>query len=69
MGSDQVVAGYYRVSVARDEMRSPKLYEEEIERYSSYRNLTLGRLYSDIDYIARVTPPSSCPSCLASGGR
>lgn len=48
----RTVAGYYRVSVARDDMRSPELYEEEISRYCSYKGLELARIYSDVDYSA-----------------
>jgi DNA invertase Pin-like site-specific DNA recombinase/ribosomal protein L37E len=44
------VAGYYRVSLARDEMRAPELYQGEIERYCSYRDLSLDHVFSDIDY-------------------
>ena len=43
------VAGYYRVSRARDEMRAPELYAEQITSYCSYRKLTLAKIYSDID--------------------
>lgn len=43
------VAGYYRVSVARDDMKAPELYEEEITRYCAYRGVTLGAMYKDID--------------------
>ena len=43
------VAGYYRVSVARDGMKAPELYEEEIQRYCAYKDLTLGAMYTDID--------------------
>lgn len=44
------VAGYYRISVARDDMKAPELYEDEIRRYCSYRELPLGEIFSDIDY-------------------
>lgn len=44
------VAGYFRVSKARDGMSAPDIYEREIVRYCDYKGLTLGRLYSDIDY-------------------
>ena len=44
------VAGYYRVSQARDDMRAPEMYEEEIRRYCDYRNLDLTEVFSDIDY-------------------
>lgn len=50
MGS--LVAAYYRVSVARDNMHSPELYEEDIRRYCSYKGLELARIYSDVDYSA-----------------
>lgn len=43
------VAGYYRVSVARDDMKAPELYEEEITRYCAYKGVTLGAMYKDID--------------------
>lgn len=46
----QAVAGYYRVSQARDDMRAPELYEGEIERYCRYRRLRLTEIFSDIDY-------------------
>jgi hypothetical protein len=44
------VAGYYRVSVARDDMKAPELYVDEITRYCAYRNLVLKEIFSDIDY-------------------
>lgn len=44
------VAGYYRVSLARDDMRAPELYQGEIERYCSYKDLPLDHVFSDIDY-------------------
>lgn len=47
--SKKAVAGYYRVSQARDGMHAPELYEEEISRYCSFRNLTLAETFSDID--------------------
>ncbi len=46
------VAGYFRVSQARDGMKAPDLYEDEIRRYCSYRSLVLGQVFSDIDYSA-----------------
>ncbi|MGH2757289.1 MAG: recombinase family protein [Actinomycetota bacterium] len=46
------VAGYYRVSVARDNMHAPELYEEEIKRYCLYKKLDLARVFSDVDYSA-----------------
>jgi site-specific DNA recombinase len=44
------VAGYYRVSKAREGMNSPQLYEEQIHRYCEYRGFTLARIYADIDH-------------------
>jgi len=44
------VAGYFRVSVARDDMKAPELYSDEITRYCGYRNLVLKEIFSDIDY-------------------
>jgi DNA invertase Pin-like site-specific DNA recombinase len=43
------VAGYYRVSVARDDMKAPELYRDEIERYCNYKRLQLTDVFSDID--------------------
>ncbi|MGH2757290.1 MAG: hypothetical protein ACRDI3_05825 [Actinomycetota bacterium] len=43
------VAGYYRVSQARDDMHAPELYEQEITRYCSYKALDLAKIYSDIE--------------------
>jgi site-specific DNA recombinase len=50
MGDQRAVAGYFRVSVARDDMKAPELYGGEIARYCSYRNLDLREIFSDIDY-------------------
>ena len=47
-------AGYYRVSVARDDMKAPQIYEEEIRRYCSYRGIELGPVFSDIE----IHPPA-----------
>ena len=44
------VAGYYRVSQARDGMKAPEIYEDEISRYCAYRKLELGEIFSDLDY-------------------
>jgi DNA invertase Pin-like site-specific DNA recombinase len=46
---DKPVAGYYRISVARDGMQAPEMYEDEIRRYCTYKGLTLGRIYKDLD--------------------
>lgn len=43
------VAGYYRVSQARDGMKAPELYLDEITRYCAYKHLSLGEVFSDID--------------------
>ena len=43
------VAGYYRVSQARDDMKAPEMYEDEITRYCDYRQLDLGEVCADID--------------------
>jgi DNA invertase Pin-like site-specific DNA recombinase len=42
-------AGCFRVSVARDDMKAPELYRDEIERYCTYKRLSLGVVFSDID--------------------
>jgi DNA invertase Pin-like site-specific DNA recombinase len=42
-------AGYFRVSQARDDMKAPELYRDEIERYCTYRRLKLAQVFSDID--------------------
>jgi site-specific DNA recombinase len=52
MAQQAVVAGYFRVSQARDDMHAPELYIGEIERYCSYRGLELVKIFSDIDYSA-----------------
>lgn len=46
------VAGYFRVSHARDGMKAPQLYQHEIDRYCLYRGLTIGEVFSDIDFSA-----------------
>ncbi len=43
------VAGYFRVSQARDDMRAPELYRDEIDRYCAYNGLKLAEVFSDID--------------------
>jgi DNA invertase Pin-like site-specific DNA recombinase len=50
--ADLPAAGYFRVSVAREDMRAPEIYTEEIERYCRYRCLVLAEVFSDIDYSA-----------------
>ena len=49
MHEHNLVAGYFRVSKARDDMHAPDVYRGEIERYCSYRELDLAQVYSDID--------------------
>lgn len=58
MPEQSVVAGYNRVSLARDNMHAPELYEHEITRYCTYRSITLGHIYSDIDHSAFRGAPS-----------
>lgn len=50
---DKPVAGYFRVSKARDEMSAPDIYRGQIEDYCRYKHLKLGKLYSDIDFSGR----------------
>ncbi|MEA2491729.1 MAG: site-specific recombinase [Acidobacteriota bacterium] len=50
------VAGYYRVSQARDGMHAPELYEDEIARYCLFRKLGLAETFSDIDYSGYKNP-------------
>ena len=45
----QPAAGYYRISVAREDMRAPELYADEIQRYCNYKHLQLGKVFADID--------------------
>lgn len=47
------VAGYFRVSQARDGMHAPELYLQEINRYCAYRQLEIGEIFSDVDFSAR----------------
>ena len=49
MNQLKLVAGYFRISQARDDMRAPELYRDEIEGYCSYRKLNLAKIFSDID--------------------
>lgn len=50
---DKPVAGYFRISKARDEMSAPEIYRGQIEDYCRYKRLKLGKLYSDIDFSGR----------------
>lgn len=43
------VAGYYRVSVSREGMIAPEIYESEIARYCEFKGLALAENFSDID--------------------
>lgn len=52
MPQPETVAGYFRVSHARDDMRAPELYRDQIERYCAYKHLQLAEIFSDIDYSA-----------------
>ena len=52
MPEPETVAGYFRVSHARDDMRAPELYRDQIERYCAYKGLVLAEVFSDIDYSA-----------------
>jgi Resolvase, N terminal domain len=44
------VAGYFRVSKARDDMAAADVYRQEIERYCSYKRLEFVEVFSDIDF-------------------
>lgn len=59
--NDQKVAGYYRVSVARDDMKAPELYQDEIERYCNYRSLELFEVFSDVDHSGTEAPNHARP--------
>ena len=50
MVEQRPVAGYFRVSQARDGMKAPEMYQDEIERYCRYKDVRLGRVFSDIDF-------------------
>lgn len=54
------VAGYFRVSDARDGMKAPELYQNDIERYCRYRDLLTGEVFADIDFsvFRGARPPS-----------
>jgi site-specific DNA recombinase len=47
------VAGYFRVSKARDEMSAPDIYRGQIEDYCTYKGFQLAEVFSDIDLSAR----------------
>jgi len=55
-------ARYFRVSVARDDMKAPELYRDEIERYFTYKRLSLRGVFSDIDRSASEGPSLVLPS-------
>lgn len=44
------VAGYFRVSKARDDGIAPDVYQREIEGYCKYRELELVEVFSDVDF-------------------
>ena len=52
MTEEKPVAGYFRISRARDDMKAPELYRDELERYCRYKRLQLA-VFSDIDVSAR----------------
>jgi DNA invertase Pin-like site-specific DNA recombinase len=52
MQERQSVAGYFRISQARDDMRAPELYRDEIMTYCRHRRLDLTEIFSDIDFSA-----------------
>ncbi|MGH2788071.1 MAG: recombinase family protein [Actinomycetota bacterium] len=47
------VAGYARVSKARDDMMAPDIYQRQIEDYCRYKGLDLAHVFHDIDYSGR----------------
>ena len=47
--SELPVAGYFRVSQSRDDMKAPELYRDEIDRYCAYKRLRLAEVFSDLD--------------------
>jgi DNA invertase Pin-like site-specific DNA recombinase len=50
MANPSRVAGYFRVSQAREGMSAPELDEDEIRRYCRYRQVDLAEVFCDIDY-------------------
>ena len=57
MSGIKPVAGYFRVSKARDDMQAPDIYKEQIEAYCRYRGLALSHIFSDIDFSGRRNAP------------
>jgi hypothetical protein len=49
-GLMDLVAGYFRVSQARDGRQSPDIYRDEIDRYCASKQLALAEVFADIDY-------------------
>ena len=47
------VAGYFRISKARDDMSAPDIYRDQINRYCDYKRWHVGEIFSDIDYSGR----------------
>ena len=56
------VAGYFRISKARDDMAAPEIYRGRIEDYCRYKNLDLGHVFSDVDFYtcAATTVARTC---------
>jgi site-specific DNA recombinase len=52
MPPDLPVAGYFRVSQARDDMKAPEFYQADIDRYCELRHFELAETFSDIDFSA-----------------
>lgn len=46
------VAGYFRVSQARDDMKAPQYYEYEIVDHCRRRRVVLAEVFSDVDFSA-----------------
>jgi DNA invertase Pin-like site-specific DNA recombinase len=53
VNEQNAVAGYFRVSRARDDMKAPELYRTAIESYCTYKGLELEEVFSDIDISGR----------------
>lgn len=52
---DRPVAGYFRISQARDEMIAPDLYEKKIRDYCKYKNLRLHEpIFQDVGVSGRA---------------
>ncbi|MFN2491086.1 MAG: recombinase family protein [Actinomycetota bacterium] len=51
--SSKPVAGYFRISKARDEMKAPAIYRGQIEDYCRYKKLGCLQVFEDIDFSGR----------------